>query len=493
MTDGYIGNDGEIISEIQKHPNARVFGFGIGGSVNRHLLDKMAEEGRGEVEYVTLQDDGSAAAKRFHERVRNPLLTDISLDFGGLDVADVYPQKINDLFSAKPVIIHGRFKKAGSGTVKLKGKSFGRETVREIAVNFPENEAAHDVLATLWARTRIDDLTRADYAGVQNGTAKPEIKDTITNLGIEFRLLTQFTSFVAVEERVVTDGGVPRKIEVPVEMPEGVSREGVFGENDGSPGYGSMSKRKDEKKFLMRKPAPKNYPVTTEKSGKRTLGDAIIGRTIADEDGGIMLVSGEEQSRIYQQIEASNLVKPDYPMGKSFGPVEVEVTLDAGGKVIAAKARKGPKVFYQATETAALNSAFTLPKFTLEITKVTGLIVYDFKPDNKTVAVSENLQNARIELKPNKYHTSIRGLVERLKNNQAAGADEAKFVQNGKASVIVRVNELKPEVVAQLKSLGFEVLTEMASARAVVGQIPVEKLSALAELEAVTFISPQNR
>src|SRR5690349_22211614 len=75
MTDGYVGNDFEILGEIQKHPNARVFSFGIGDSVNRFLLDKMAEEGRGEVEYVTLDDDGSAAAKRFFERVRNPLLT----------------------------------------------------------------------------------------------------------------------------------------------------------------------------------------------------------------------------------------------------------------------------------------------------------------------------------------------------------------------------------------------------------------------------------
>src|SRR5437763_1428308 len=83
MTDGYVGNDMEIISEVQKHPNARVFSFGIGSSVNRFLLDKMAEQGRGEVEYVTLEDDGSAAARHLHERIRNPLLTDISIDWNG--------------------------------------------------------------------------------------------------------------------------------------------------------------------------------------------------------------------------------------------------------------------------------------------------------------------------------------------------------------------------------------------------------------------------
>ena len=72
MTDGEVGNDMQIIAEVQKHPNARVFAFGIGSSVNRFLLDKMAEYGRGEVEYVGLEDDGSAAAKRFHQRVQKP-------------------------------------------------------------------------------------------------------------------------------------------------------------------------------------------------------------------------------------------------------------------------------------------------------------------------------------------------------------------------------------------------------------------------------------
>ncbi len=132
MTDGYVGNDMEIIGEVQKHPNARVFAFGIGGSVNRFLLDGMAKYGRGEVEYVALNDDGSAAARRFHERVRNPLLTDISVDWNGLPVADVYPKTIPDLFGAKPVILSGRYTGAGKGVIRLKGKMSGVDFVREI-------------------------------------------------------------------------------------------------------------------------------------------------------------------------------------------------------------------------------------------------------------------------------------------------------------------------------------------------------------------------
>jgi Ca-activated chloride channel family protein len=218
----------EIIGEVQKHPNARVFSFGIGNSVNRFLLDSMAKYGRGEVEYVGLNDDGSAAARRMHERVRNPLLTDISIDWNGLPVADVYPKTVPDLFSAKPVILTGRYTGNGRGTIRLKGKIAGRDFVREIPVDFSSSQQ-HDVLATLWARTRIDDLMSQDFKGAQRGTMQDEVKQAITQLGLDYRLMTQFTSFVAVEEMIVTDGGQPRRIDVPVEVPEGVNRAAVFG------------------------------------------------------------------------------------------------------------------------------------------------------------------------------------------------------------------------------------------------------------------------
>ena len=229
MTDGEVGNDMEIIAEVQKHPNARVFAFGIGSSVNRFLLDKMAEYGRGAVEYVGLEDDGSAAARRFHERVRSPLLTDIGIDWGGLPVTDVYPARIPDLFSAQPLILSGQYKGGAKGVIRLRGKSAGKNFVREIPVTLPDSEPSHDVLAALWARRRVDDLMSQDWMGAQTGHPKPEIHEAVTRLGLDYNLMTQYTSFVAVEETVVTEGGRPRRIDVPVEMPHGMSYDGVFG------------------------------------------------------------------------------------------------------------------------------------------------------------------------------------------------------------------------------------------------------------------------
>src|SRR5258706_11399907 len=105
LTDGYVGNDLGIIGEIQKHTNARVFAFGIGNSVNRFLIEGMAKAGRGASEIVTLNDKAAPAAHRLYQGLRSPLLTDVSIDWGGLPVTDVYPQRLPDLFSGKPLVV----------------------------------------------------------------------------------------------------------------------------------------------------------------------------------------------------------------------------------------------------------------------------------------------------------------------------------------------------------------------------------------------------
>ena len=217
MTDGAVGSDMEILAEVQKHPNARVFSMGFSGSPNRFLLDKMAEYGRGEVDYVTEKGDTSAIARRFNERVRNPLLTDLAVDWSGLPITDVYPKQIPDLFSAKPVILFGRYTSGGKGTIRLKGRRAGQEFVREIPIQLPENEPAHDVLATLWARRRIDDLMAPYMAATHAGNKQDQEKEEITQLGLNFKLMTQFTSFVAVDDAIITGGEAPRRVDVPVE------------------------------------------------------------------------------------------------------------------------------------------------------------------------------------------------------------------------------------------------------------------------------------
>ena len=247
MTDGYVGNDMEIVGEVKKHPNARVFAFGIGNSVNRFLLDNMAKEGRGEVEYLTLQGDADAAVERLQERIHTPLLTDVSIDWGGLPVTGVSPARPADLFSAKPLILTGRYTQAAHGTITLRGRRAGQPYERKINVDLPAAEPENQALATLWARRQVDDLMSQDWNGAQQYNMTPKLQEQITQLGLDYHLMTQFTSFVAVEEKVVTDDGAPRTIQVPVEVPEGVNRATAVGEEEKdearpmSAGMGSVS------------------------------------------------------------------------------------------------------------------------------------------------------------------------------------------------------------------------------------------------------------
>ena len=426
MTDGYVGNEMEIISEVQKHPNARVFGFGIGGSVNRFLLDKMSEYGRGEVEYVALNDDGSAAARRFHERVRNPLLTDISVAWNGLPVSDVYPQRIPDLFGAKPVILTGRYTGAGHGVIRLKGKMSGREFVREIAVDFPEAEAQHNVLSSLWARQRIDDLMGQDYGGAQQGEMKPELKETIINLGLEYRLMTQFTSFVAVEEMIVTDGGQPRRIDVPVEVPEGVNREAV---DDGRRGDVSANLG-----YIVNTPAVFGLNSGTVNVVTKSGTGSAKARSRRGSGGGGAIGSGS---------------------GAGSGP--------GSSKTLPANAPPAPAA---------------------------GLFAV-IDADDELVKLQSPAEKKRAALEA-RLHPSILAVVDRLKNKAAtAGADEAKFIRDGKAEVQVWLTDKSAESLAELKALGFEVVLDPKTAKLVIGRLPIEKLEALAELKCIRYVAPQ--
>lgn len=232
MTDGYIGNENEILAAIERLlGNARLFSFGVGSSVNRYLLDRMAEVGRGMVQYVRPDEETETCVSRFYERIDKPFLMDIDIDWHGLKVTDLYPRRIPDLFSAQPVIIHGRYTQAGKTEITLNGKVGGKKYSQPLQVDLPAEDSEDEALASLWARARVEDLMAQMYVG-----EKQELVDEVTQLGLEFRLMTNYTSFVAVEEKTVTEGGQAKTVQVPVPMPESVSYEGVFGEKGGRGG-----------------------------------------------------------------------------------------------------------------------------------------------------------------------------------------------------------------------------------------------------------------
>jgi Ca-activated chloride channel homolog len=544
MTDGYVGNDMEIVSEIQKHPNARVFAFGIGSSPNRFLLDKMAEHGRGEVEYVTLEGEGSDAARRFHERVRNPLLTDIEIDWAGLPVADVYPKRIPDLFSVKPLILTGRYTSSARGAIRLRGNLAGQNFAKEIPVELPESQPEYDSMATLWARTRIDDLMSQDYAGIQNDDPQPDVREAITQLGLEYRLMTQFTSFVAVEEMTVTDAGQPRRIDVPVEMPEGVSHEGVFGTNESLKGDLKTAKRtlglhqlNVADVYLRREVAKKPRRVASGvgygrgkgigpgkgegygpgAGGNAGSGSAQIGGEKAPPPpppppplpppevvpSQLPVASTVAASGGVLQGSATKKVQPAYPAiaksARARGAVQVQITINESGEVINARVVNGHPMFHDAALRAAEQWRFKPTELSGVPVKATGVLSFDFASGKTTEP------NATVPLTPltgeqfnqqlrAKLHPAVAAVIERLNNKDAKpGAEELKFTRDGKAEIHVWLIDKSAETINQLKKLGFETLLDPQSSKLIIGRLPVEKLEALVELPAVRYIAPQTR
>jgi Ca-activated chloride channel family protein len=220
LTDGYIGNEKEILAELhQLRGPSRVFSFGVGQSTNRYLLDHMARLGQGCAAYLSLNDDASKIMADYFERISHPALTDISIDWGGMKVSDVYPAKLPDLFVGRPVVISGRYAgNANAATVRVRGK-VGGET-REMALKVNASDAAnqHKGIAPVWARAKISDLYDRTAFEPSNNDLTGEIKAT----ALEYGLMSAFTSFVAVDSSARTAGDHGTSVSVPVPVPEGV-------------------------------------------------------------------------------------------------------------------------------------------------------------------------------------------------------------------------------------------------------------------------------
>lgn len=226
-TDGYIGNEEEILQATRKYRDqARVFGFGIGGSVNRYLIEGMGREGRGASDVVGFNEGVGTAVTRLYKRLDRPVLTDVALSFEGLEVIDRQPEALPDLMAGQPLVIVGKLLKGKSGKAVLTGHYAGAPWSRELPIEVSSGgTGGAPVLGTLWARRKIDSLTWT------KPSADEDAVKAITDLGLRFKLITAYTSFVAVERELLVDPKLPlTQMLVPNEMPEGVKYEGIFGD-----------------------------------------------------------------------------------------------------------------------------------------------------------------------------------------------------------------------------------------------------------------------
>lgn len=230
LTDGYIGNENEVIAEVQRNLKAgnRLYGFGVGSSVNRFIINRLAEVGRGTAQVIRQDEPTQEVAEKFFRQINNPVLTNIQVSWQGTGQSPtIYPLAAPDLFANQPLVLFGKKTDKINGNLRITGVAVGGNRYEKtLPVNFNSN--GNSAIAQLWGRAKIKDLMNQMFGGETKSGV-----DAVTETALNYRLLSQYTAFVAVSEEVrVNPDGTRQRVQVPVELPQGVSYDGIFGDRD---------------------------------------------------------------------------------------------------------------------------------------------------------------------------------------------------------------------------------------------------------------------
>ena len=224
-TDGYVEIEKQAFELIKNNlSKASFFAFGIGSSVNRYLIEGMAHAGQGEPFIALNEDEAKQKAAQFRKYIEYPVLSHIKVNFEGFNVYDVEPMDVPDVFAERPVLIMGKWTGNPGGKIVLKGLSAEKNFVTELNVSQAIPSGKNSALRYLWARERIrnlDDLGKAGY--------EDDVKKQVLALGLKYNLLTNYTSFVAIDSKVRNEGGKPVTVNQPLPLPEAVSNYAVGG------------------------------------------------------------------------------------------------------------------------------------------------------------------------------------------------------------------------------------------------------------------------
>ncbi|MEU5993971.1 VIT domain-containing protein [Spirillospora sp. NPDC047418] len=226
ITDGQVGNEDQLLVHLEPRlQGIRVHTVGIDQAVNAGFLNRLASLGGGRCELVESEDRLDEAMEHIHHRIAAPLATGLTLHADGLDIEPdtVAPSRLGALFPGVPLVITGRFRGPLSGSSDVGGTPSGSLSVRGTASDgTPWEQHAAGVVSTdrattsIWARAHLRDLEDRHTTG-----SSGNLEHRIVRTSLRFGVLCRFTAFVAVDSRVVTEGGTPHQVVQPVESPRG--------------------------------------------------------------------------------------------------------------------------------------------------------------------------------------------------------------------------------------------------------------------------------
>ncbi len=180
---------------------ARVFVLGVGHDVNAHLLDQIAEQTGGSTVYVDPDDGVDVKVAALYDGLSNPVLADVGIDFGGLEVEHVYPAELPTLFRGQELLVLGRYRGGGPATITLRGSLAGEPREHAVRATLPDTAApGHDFVASLWAARRIGELLKRLRLGGDEATRK-DLVGEVVELSRRFGILTEYTEFISADER----------------------------------------------------------------------------------------------------------------------------------------------------------------------------------------------------------------------------------------------------------------------------------------------------
>ncbi|MEG4252086.1 VIT domain-containing protein [Microcoleus sp. Pol10D4] len=271
ITDGYIGNENEVLARVQESlkPGNRLYSFGVGGSVNRFLINRLAEVGRGTSQVIRQDEQSAEAAEKFFREINSPVLTNIQISWEGMgEKPEIYPIAPPDLFASQPLVLFGKKTDRANGQLRIRGTLAGGKAYEQVLpVNFAQSggrqrestsvaatatDFGNPAVAQLWGRSRIKDLMNQMFGGETKS-----LVEAVINTALTYRLLSEYTAFVAVSEEVrVEPDGSRRRVQVPVELPQGVSYEGIFQSEEAEPTRGGSRSVTSTRSSAPVRPAP---------------------------------------------------------------------------------------------------------------------------------------------------------------------------------------------------------------------------------------------
>jgi Ca-activated chloride channel family protein len=222
VTDGSVGNEDQLISLVNNNiGESRLFTVGIGSAPNGFLLEKVSHYGRGTFTSISDSDEVQTKIDGLFSKIESPVLMDLRLNIS--EGAEIYPFPIPDLFAGQPLTVFGKTGNLNSDDMILAGRTGAGEFIVDLPFNI-DTATDEPAIPSLWARSKISGLMDEYRLG------SIEVKQEIIDLALEHKLMTQFTSFVAVEQKIVNPEAQSRLDVIPSELPAGWDYEKVSGD-----------------------------------------------------------------------------------------------------------------------------------------------------------------------------------------------------------------------------------------------------------------------